>query len=129
MLTRGFLRLRFCIHLVLGSSHIVGFLREGIGLGIILLLLANVGGANLASGLLRIHDGGAGIGICTIVTFNAGVRVGRAPVVIHRTVGCNRLLRQTRILPCKVSIRESASFLRGILLEPVMGHIEVVPVF
>ena len=103
-----------------------------------MLLLANIGGANLASGLLRIHDGGAGIGICAIVALNTGVRVGRAPVVIHGTIRCNRLkqllfvthllLRQTRILHGKVSIREGASVLRGILLEPVVGHIEVVPV-
>ena len=38
------------------------------------------------------------------------------------------LLRQTRILHGKVFIREDASVLRGILLEPVVGHIEVVPV-
>ena len=103
-----------------------------------MLLLANIGGANLASGLLCIHDSGAGIGICAIVALNAGVRVGRAPVVIHGTVGSNRLkhllsvtrllLRQTRILHGKVFIREGARILRGILLEPVMGHIEVIPV-
>ena len=38
------------------------------------------------------------------------------------------LLRQTRILHGKVSIWEGASVLRGILLEPVVGHIEVIPV-